>query len=170
MRSKPAPLFQEQQAFRQPRVWFLLAILPTGFLLLLVWQVLLGHSVGERPLTNGSVIGWTIFMWLVYLRLITVRLGVKVDAGELSIGMRGLWNVRKIPVGKIASAHVVTYKPVEDYGGYGIRSTGRDRAYIANGDRGVRLTLVSGGKVLIGSQRPEALAKAVSQVAGRNIS
>jgi hypothetical protein len=99
MGRKRAPLFQEQQAFRQPRGWFLLAVL-----------------------------GWTIFMWLVYLRLITVRLGVKADSEELSIWMRGLWNVRKIAVGKIASVYVVTYKAAEDHGGYGIPSTGVSQA------------------------------------------
>jgi hypothetical protein len=65
-------------------------------------------------------------MWLVYLRLITVRPGTTVDAKNLLIAMRGLWTVPKIPVAEIDRAEVVSYQPVEYYGGYGIRSTGCD--------------------------------------------
>ena len=59
---------------------------------------------------------------------------------------------------------VVTYRPIADYGFWGIRS-GRDgeRALIARGNRGVRLELNDGTKLLIGSQRPEALALALEQ-------
>ena len=55
-----------------------------------------------------------------------------------------------------------TYRPIADYGFWGIRS-GRDgeRALIARGNRGVRLELTDGSKLLIGSQRPEALAPAI---------
>jgi hypothetical protein len=53
----------------------------------------------------------------------------------------------------------VNYRPIADYGFWGVRA-GRDgeRAFIARGNRGVRLELIDGTKILIGSQRPEALA------------
>ncbi len=52
--------------------------------------------------------------------------------------------------------------PIADYGFWGIRS-GRDdtRALIARGNRGVRLELADGSFLLIGSQRSEALARAI---------
>lgn len=156
------PLFYEVQSIRQPRVWALVAILPAGFTLLLIWQVLLGHPAGPRPLPNSSVIGWTIFLWLVWLRLITIRLATRVDPGKVSVSLRGLWKVRRIALAEVSGAEVVTYQPVEDYGGYGIRLTKRGRAYIASGDRGVRLTFAKGGRVLIGSQEPEKLAQAIA--------
>ncbi len=44
-------------------------------------------------------------------------------------------------------------------------AAGRDgeRALIARGNRGVRLELIDGSKLLIGSQRPEALAMALER-------
>ncbi len=56
----------------------------------------------------------------------------------------------------------MTYRPIADYGFWGIRA-GRDgeRALIARGNRGVRLELTDGTRLLIGSQRPEALAAAL---------
>lgn len=158
---KPGPIFREAQMIRQPRIRGLTAILPAAFTLLLIWQVLLGHKIGKQPVSNGNVIGWTIFLWLVYLRLITTKMVTRVERGRLVISTLGLWTLRKVSLQDISKTEVVTYRPVEDYGGYGIRLTKRGRAYIAAGDRGVRITFVKGGKILIGSQRPEELERAI---------
>jgi hypothetical protein len=161
MAAKAAPLFREVQAIRQPKVWALVAILPAGFTFLLIWQVLLGHPAGPQPMPNASVIGWTVFLWLIWLRLITVKLSTRIERGAISISLRGLWRVRRIAVVDIGKTEIVTYRPIEDYGGYGIRLTKRGRAYIAGGNRGVRLTFAKGGKILVGSQVPEQLAQAI---------
>lgn len=166
MSRKAPPLFYEQQGFKQRRVRYLLAIMPAAFLLLLIWQVILGHPTGHRPLSNGNVIGWTVFLWLIYLRLITMKLVTEVHTGDLRLSMHGLWSIRKIPLAGIGSAEVVTYDPVKDYGGYGIRLSPRGRAYIASGDRGVSLTPTKGMKVLVGSQRPQELAQAIAAARG----
>jgi hypothetical protein len=163
MSSPAEPFFLEQQSFRQRRVLILLAIPPAAMLLILAWQVILGHPWGTKPVSNASVLGWTVFLWLVYLRLVTVRLVTLVGPGELSVGMRGLWRERHIPLNEIKTAKIVTYDAARDYGGYGIRTTRRGKAYIAGGDRGVRLELVKGGAVLVGSARPEELLAAINR-------
>ena len=159
----PAAIFHEEQSFRLKRQRVLLAIPPAGMTLLVVWQVILGHPWGRHPLSNTSVIGWTIFLYLVYLRLVTVRLVTEVRPDWLAVGMRGLWRERRIPLREIKSARTVTYDPARDYGGYGIRTTRRGTAYIAGGNRGVRLELAQGATVLIGSEHPEELASAINR-------
>jgi hypothetical protein len=64
-----------------------------------------------------------------------------------------------VPVGTIVRLEVVSYRPLADYWGWGIRS-GRDgeRVLNARGNRGVRIDLSDGTRLLVGSQRPEALA------------
>jgi hypothetical protein len=161
MSRTPRVLFREEQRFRQPSVRILPAILPAGFTLLLIWQVVLGHPAGPHPMGNGDVIGWTIFLWLVYLRLITIKLVTTVEPGRVSVSLRGLWRLRKIALTEVAKSEAVTYSPA-DYGGYGIRLTKHGKAYIASGGRGVRLTLANGGKVLVGSQRADELAQAIA--------
>jgi hypothetical protein len=113
-------------------------------------------------MSNGSVIGWTIFLWLVYLRLVTVRLVTEVRHGDVSVAMRGFWRERRIPLAEITAAQAVTYDAVHDWGGYGIRTTRRGKAYIAGGGRGVRLQLVNGAMILISSERPEELVSAIN--------
>jgi hypothetical protein len=126
---------------------------------LLIWQVLLGHSWGKHPMSNGDVIGWTVFVWLVYFRLITVRLVTEVRQGALLIRMRGLWRVRRIPLDHIQSVETITHDIARDYGGYGFRSTREGKAYVANGGQGVRVTLAGGETLVVGSQRPDELAR-----------
>ena len=152
-------VFYEVQSFPLRRIALALASPPCFLLGLLIWQVVLGHTWGKHPMSNGDVIGWTAFLWLIYLRLITVRLVTEVRQGELIVRMRGLWRLRRVPLASIQLVETITHDIARDYGGYGIRSTREGKAYVARGGRGVRVTLVRGEKLVVGSQRPDELAR-----------
>ncbi len=130
----------------------------TGFM---VWQVVLGHPIGKQPPSNASLITLTVFLLIVYWRLVTVRLCTDVTPERIRVRMRGFWRERRIAPADIKSMKVITYDPVRDFGGYGIRKTRRGTAMIARGVRGVRLELSSGGVVVIGSSKVEELAGAI---------
>ncbi|NVL91956.1 MAG: hypothetical protein HWN71_02845 [Desulfobacterales bacterium] len=55
----------------------------------------------------------------------------------------------------------MTYNPLKDYGGWGIRYGRGGRAYNVSGNRGVYLELSNGKSLLIGSLQPEELARAI---------
>ncbi len=157
--SDSPPAFLEVQRFPLRRIALALASPPCFLLGLLIWQVVLGHTWGKHPMSNADVVGWTVFLWLIYLRLITVRLVTEVRKGELIVRMRGLWRLRRVPLDHIQSVETITHDIARDYGGYGIRSTPEGKAYVASGGRGVRLTLAAGEKLVVGSQRPDELAR-----------
>jgi hypothetical protein len=71
---------------------------------------------------------------------------------------------RRIAWDEIESYYVRTYRPIREYGGWGIkqRNRGSGIAYNARGNRGVQLILRSGHRVLIGSQMPESLEAAIA--------
>jgi hypothetical protein len=80
----------------------------------------------------------------------------------------GVW-VRFIPLSKrrigfdqIASCEARTYRPILEYGGWGYRWGLSGTAYNVSGNQGVQLRLASGRRLLIGSQRAEELAEAIS--------
>lgn len=159
--SRAQSLFHEEQRFQVLRLRVMLALPPIALLALAVWQVGLGHPWGQHPMSNGGLIGLTIFLWLVYFRLITVRLVTDVRPPWVSIGLRGLWPARRIALSNIAGAKVVTFQPMRDFGGYGIRSSRQGKAYLAAGTRGVRLELKNCSAIIIGSARPEELSQAL---------
>lgn len=158
-------MFREVQRFPLRRVALALASPPCLLLGLLIWQVILGHTWAKNPMTNGDVIGWTVFLWLIYFRLITVRLVTEVRKGALIVRLGGLWRLRRVPLDRIEKAETITHDVTRDYGGYGIRPTREGKAYVAGGGRGVRVTLAAGEKLVIGSERPEELAAALSKQA-----
>jgi hypothetical protein len=155
-------VFHEEQKLSNRRMKLQLAFLPIAFTVLLVWQVLLKHTGAQKTLSNSEVIGWTIVLWLLYLRLNTVKLVTELKPPKLTVRLRGVFRSCKIPLADIESAEVITFDPVKDFGGFGIRATKDGRACLAYGTRGVRVKLRNGSPVVIGSQLPEALAAAIA--------
>jgi hypothetical protein len=68
---------------------------------------------------------------------------------------------RTIDLESIESVQAVTYSPLRDYGGWGIRYGPGSKAYNVSGDKGVILHFKNGKRLLLGSQRHEALAAAI---------
>ena len=73
---------------------------------------------------------------------------------------------RKFTREDLAEYYCRTYKPILEYGGWGIRCsfTGKGKAYNVSGNKGVQLVLTNGKKLLIGSQKPDELAAAIDQM------
>lgn len=69
---------------------------------------------------------------------------------------------RRISWDEIESYYVRTYRPIREYGGWGMRLGIAGKAYNAWGNRGVQLILRSGHRVLLGSQMPESLEAAIA--------
>lgn len=93
-------------------------------------------------------------------------LRTRVDREEIEIRF-GQYTRFRIPVADIESAEARTYRPLWEYGGWGIRF-GRDGiAYSMRGDRGVQLVLRGGRRVLIGSARADELAEAIRSAMSR---
>ena len=80
--------------------------------------------------------------------------GVTVSYGFLST---------RVALSDIARAQAVVYRPIRDYGGWGIRGFGNRRAWNVRGDRGVLLVRRDGSTLLIGSQRPRELLSALAR-------
>lgn len=94
-----------------------------------------------------------------------LRMTTEVTPGDLRVWFGWVPTYRRIvAVEAVRRIEVVSYRPLVDYGGWGIRSgPDGERVLNARGDRGVRLELTDGSRLLIGSQRPEALAVAIER-------
>ena len=75
----------------------------------------------------------------------------------------GVFYRTQIPLSDVRQAEAIVYRPIADYGGWGIRGFRRKRAFNARGDRGVLLTRADGSTVLIGSQKPRELLEALTK-------
>jgi hypothetical protein len=93
--------------------------------------------------------------------LLSLRLTTTVTSDALAVKYGFLYKTR-VPLTEIALAEAVEYAPVREYGGWGIRGTGRRRALNARGNLGVLLTRADGTTLLVGSQRPRELLEALA--------
>jgi hypothetical protein len=155
--------YREVQRFRNPTLWLLVlgvaAVMWVGF----VRQIILGQPFGTRPSSDvGLVIGWAAFGMGLPLLFWRVALVTEVDGAGVRVGFAPFPR-RRIPWQQIRAAQLLTYQPLRDFGGWGLRSGwGRRRAYSISGNRGVELTLRDGHRVVIGSARPDPLHAANS--------
>jgi hypothetical protein len=101
------------------------------------------------------VIGAAVLMY-------TMKLSVRLDDHGLHVRFFPLVK-RDIPLEEIARWETRTYRPLLEYGGWGIRCGWKGMAYNVSGNRGVQLEFSNGKRLLIGSKRPEELAAAISQ-------
>ncbi|MBK8626969.1 MAG: hypothetical protein IPN86_15790 [Saprospiraceae bacterium] len=60
---------------------------------------------------------------------------------------------------EIVKMEVRTYKPLQEYGGWGNRRGKSGRAYTIKGKRGLQLTLKNGDKILLGTSKADEMVK-----------
>lgn len=76
---------------------------------------------------------------------------------------------KKIPFGNIEGAEAVTYAPIRDFGGWGIRIGGKKKlAWTVKGNRALLLRLRDGGRFYLGSDKPERILQWVLSAKKRN--
>ena len=99
---------------------------------------------------------------IVVLSLATLRLKTSVGPDEVTVRL-GFLTTTRVSYRSIARAEAVVYRPIRDYGGWGIRGSMRRRALNARGNQGVLITRTDGSTLLIGSQTPRALLSALQR-------
>jgi hypothetical protein len=129
-------------------------------------QLVLGQAFGSRPLPDIAlvIVGLFFILLLAVLTYIfyTMRLITEVHNDGLTLRFHPLTH-QIIPIGHIKKCAVRKYHPIREYGGWGIRYGRRGKAYTVSGTLGVQLELLQGKSILIGSQRPEELARAIQE-------
>lgn len=100
----------------------------------------------------------------IYLLLGQLRVRVTDDGVEAAWGLSEV--IRKtIPYREIQRIEAVTYSPLGEFGGWGIRvGTGRKSGWTVRGNRALRLNLTDGTLFYLGSQRPERLLSWIQSV------
>ena len=147
-------LFREEQYFDW-RVYAMIASVEA-----LTGMGLLHHSTWSRDLLLGLVIGTGLLMSLA---VFVLRMTTEVTPTDVRVWFGWVPVYRRVvPLEGIRRGEPATFRPIADYGFWGVRS-GRDgeRALIARGNRGVRLELADGSLIVIGSQRADDLALAI---------
>jgi hypothetical protein len=143
-------LFLEEQRFSAGLVSALL------FGVLIAWVLLVASGLIRDLMGPVLVLALLIFFALA-------RLVIRVSPEGVDVEFQPLIR-RHIPLADISSCEARVYRPIREYGGWGIRFGWKSgRAYNVRGNRGVQLRLRSGESILLGSQRADELASVIQQ-------
>ena len=155
--------FREDQQFRHPLLWALLLLI-AGIAHYSFWmQIILGVPPGTNPAPNDLVfVIWLIFGLIFPLFFLALTLSVKVkNDGIYYLFYPFHVNYQRIAPDDIREVQVRAYRPLREYGGWGIRYGARGRAYTVRGNRGVEITLVSGNRILFGTMHADSMEAAI---------
>ena len=163
-------LFHETQRFRQP--WLIAIIIASALPTVgLFGYAMVSQFIFNKPFGDGAIPDMALL--LLGLACALPMLGViwlfVVANLQTTVGPDGLYirfypfhlSQRKIPLEKVVSFRALTYRPIREYGGWGLRFAKRGRAYNVSGRESVRLEFSDGKHLLIGSQRSKELAAAI---------
>jgi hypothetical protein len=153
-------IFKEKQQFRQWWLWLILLVVVANS----IWITVREFSSASAFSIENTLI--PLLLLLLPLGLFGFVFSIRLDT---EIKNDGIY-VRFFPVHKkfrfypwsdIEQIYVRKYSPIGEYGGWGIRGLGKNRALNISGDEGMQLILINGKKLLIGTRKPEEIKAAL---------
>ena len=162
--------YKEEQKFNQAWVWLILVLFLIPFFIVGNQLLELIKADSDDYLTLSLV----LFVLLVS-SIPVIWLFVKMKL-VVEIRKDGIWykfppllnKWKSINKTEIESFEVRKYKPVLEYGGWGIKGKFKSKAYNVSGNIGLQLYLKNGRKVLFGTQRQEAIENAMKKLMNIN--
>lgn len=168
-------IFREEQALRQSfipwiivLVWIFLAVFfGIGF----YKQLYLGKPFGDDPTSDQQLlwtgIGTIIFMGVIFVLLLNVMLVTEVWTDGIRYKLTPFMrNLKFIPLDDIDSVQVEKYRPILEFGGWGIRRRlfSRKTAYNFSGNIGLRITRKNGSQLMLGTRKQKELQQAIEKM------
>ncbi len=153
-------LFYEKQYFRQWWVW----LIPVGINGIFIWgftqQVILGKTFGDNPMSNAGLIITGLIVFFASLSIFIIRLETKITTEGIYVRFFP-FHFKWIFINwqQINKTTVVTYQPLKEYGGWGLRYGAKGKAYSVSGNKGLKLEFTDGTSLLIGTKKEDEINK-----------
>lgn len=174
-RKKEKLLFTEEQYFSNPWFWVFVIVVFTAFLtptiVAIYSELILEIPYGENPKSTQSLLIISGILLVVYMIAIVLfrimRLIVVVRQGGVFYSYPPfILKERSFLMDEIERFEIRKYKPIREYNGWGISNSWAKsgKAFTVKGNIGLQLYLNDGKKVLFGTQRPDAIKKAMNKL------
>ena len=155
----PYHSFEESQRFGQ--IWLWIVIIGVSILMIVQVPLDIIRQSGSEPMSSTNIV--ILIFSLVFVVGINIlffisRLKTKINNDGIEITFPPFFSKPKsFPWDEIKEAYVRKYKPIWEYGGWGIRIRWNSRAYNTSGNMGLQLIMQDGKKILIGTHKPDEL-------------
>jgi hypothetical protein len=160
--------FKEEQKFRQP--WLIIFLILVSILLWIgiIERIFFVHKEVNRPAPDYMI----ILIWIAFgiglpIFFFSIKLITEVRNDGIYLRFFPLHRKFKVyPYDEIEKYEVRTYRPIYEYGGWGIRYGFKGRAYNVYGNKGIQLIFKNKKRLLIGSQKAEEFYNAIRKASG----
>ena len=155
-----SPIFTETQRFTQWWIWGVIGIIDLITIIIMMIDLSTGPEAGTDAAKQEMMLGFfSIVFTFAFTAVIILAFSMKtlLYANVLKVEFVPFTSKLLSP-DMVRHAEVVTYHPIRDYGGWGVRTGKGGTVYNVKGNRGIRFDLLNGKHVLVGSQNPEELA------------
>jgi hypothetical protein len=123
-----------------------------------VSQWVTGVPFGDKPLSDLGLLFPVILISVVNLGMFAGGLSTKIDGEGIKVKFTPfIWKEKMYRWDDLAEVKVREYRPLAEYGGWGVRGFGKNRALNVSGKTGLQLVLKDGSKMLIGTQQSKAM-------------
>jgi len=139
-------IFEEKQRFNQPFIYLLFGIT----------ACVIGYKSYQETASIQIGTGEIIFLCVAAFIFI-INLKTRIDEEGIHIKMFPIhFSYKKYKWKEVGAIKVVTYSPLMDYGGWGIRiSFKKGTAYNTRGDKGIKIQMKNGDLRMIGTQKKD---------------
>ncbi len=173
MTKQPRLYFKEEQRFNQ---WWLKLILFGSVLVTLgpmyygtIMQFSTGEPWGDKPMSDTGVLVMDIITTIILAAAIYLifgtRMVIEIKSNGVYVRFKPFLTKEKFfPAESIEKYEVRKYKPIADYGGWGVKYGRKGIVYNVSGNMGLELWLKGNKKIMIGTQRPEAIKRAMNKM------
>lgn len=166
MVNKTNLFFEEEQQFRQFWIWILIGV--TLLSISPLWIKLIRKIISANP-PDSTLIILNLIMTPIVLGLCflmySAKLVVRLDQAGIFYQFFPFHLKEKVIVwSEIKRAYVRQYRPIAEYGGWGVRWGNNGKAYNVSGNQGLQIELTNGRKILFGTQSPEKVTEFLAQL------
>lgn len=149
-------IFKEEQSYVGTWVMYLILMLEIPALILVSVVVLAGESSDKTEGVTALIAVFSI-MAVVMVLIFKIKLETRIDEKGIQYKYFPFVKWRLIEKRKIRKAKVVSFSPLTDHGGWGIKGNKTTKAYTVIGDTGLSIDVGEKKKILIGTQKPKEL-------------
>ena len=175
MNRNPDAIFFEMQPLRNNKLFYIALLAGVGLIAFFAYaiyeQIGQGKPFGDRPMGDAAlvIVGGLYMLLGAGLLWLFFKGGMTTEVRPTGVFVRHYpfhTTFKKIELHGLRRCEARTYRPMREYGGWGIKTGRGKRAYNVSGNRGVELEFEGGRKLLIGSKKPEQLANAIESIGG----
>ncbi|HRH10097.1 MAG TPA: hypothetical protein PLU73_01215 [Bacteroidia bacterium] len=158
-------LFHEKQRFTQWWIWLILMI-PFFTMTYGVYQQLyLGIPFGKQSISDFSLLSIFFGMLCIPASMLIFRLHTNITKEGIQVKFFPFHlKFREYKWEELKKVQVRKYSPLGEYGGWGLRGFGNNRALNVSGNIGLQLEFHNGKKLLIGTKKGDEITALLTQL------